>query len=419
MKVSLVASIALLAALAGCAAGPQSIGKDWYSAWAMAHNARVTTPAVSGRTVRMILLPSISGTGLRVKIENTMGEAPVVFSGAAIGVAGAGPTVRAGSVVRLTFAGQPGLTLAPGRGAYSDPASFDVKAFEKLALSLEVQSASDISTHHVGLTTNWSAAGARATDTSGAGFEALPEVPPVNTGQWPYYWVAALDVRSSRANGSIVFLADSITDGRCSTRDDKGVAHPDLNVRWPDVLAARLASRPGGQQKGIANMGISGNRVLGRGNGPSAFERLERDVLDRAGVTHVVFFEGTNDIAGNFTAAQVSAGMQQIIALIRAHGIKVIGVTVVPRGRPAPQTGWTAANEKERLALNDWIRNQAGFDGVIDFDALMKNGPVVTLASGGAAPAMPKEWNCDYTHPNAAGYRAMGEFVDLKLFDIR
>jgi lysophospholipase L1-like esterase len=132
-----------------------------------------------------------------------------------------------------------------------------------------------------------------------------------------------------------------------------------------------------------------------------------------------VFFEGTNDIAGNFTAAQVSAGMQQIIALIRAHGIKVIGATVVPRGRPAPQTGWTAANEKERLALNDWIRHQAGFDGVIDFDALMKNGPVVTLASGGSAPAMPKEWNCDYTHPNAAGYRAMGEFVDLKLFDIR
>ena len=406
----------LLIVLSGCAHGPQVAGDGWYSAWAMAHNARVAS-GMSGRTVRMVLVPNISGTALRVKLENTMGEAPVTFSGAFIGVAGAGPAVRESSVTRLTFAGRPGLTLAPGKGAYSDPVSFAVKAFEKLALSLEVESAPDISTHHVGLTTNWSATGSRGADASGTGFEPLPEVPPVNTGQWPYYWVAALDVRSTEANGSIVFLADSITDGRCSTRDDKGVVRPDLYQRWTDVLATRLAAR-GGPQKGIANMGISGNRVLGRGNGPSALERLERDVLDRAGVTHVVFFEGTNDVAGNFAAAQVIAGSQQILALVRARGgIKVIGVTAVPRGRPAPGTGWTTANEKERLALNDWIRHKAGFDGVIDFDAMMKGGPVVTLASGGSAPAIPDAWNCDGTHPNAAGYRAMGEFVDLRLFD--
>jgi lysophospholipase L1-like esterase len=30
---------------------------------------------------------------------------------------------------------------------------------------------------------------------------------------------------------------------------------------------------------------------------------------------------------------------------------------------------------------------------------------------------MPPAWNCDGTHPNAAGYTAMGEFVDLRLFD--
>ena len=56
-------------------------------------------------------------------------------------------------------------------------------------------------------------------------------------------------------------------------------------------------------------------------------------------------------------------------------------------------------------------------DGVIDFDALMKNGPIVTLADGSSAPAMPTAWNCDGTHPNAAGYKAIGEFVDLRLFD--
>ena len=416
MRIAGIVAVALLVTLNGCATGPKGGEKDWYTAWATAHNARATTSAMSGRTVRMILRPNIPGSALRVKLENTMGEAPVVFSGAFIGVAGEGAAVRQDSITRLTFDGKPGLTLAPGQGAYSDPVSFDVKAFEKLALSLDVQSASDISTHHVGLVTNWSAAGARAADASGAGFEPLPEVPALNTGQWPFYWVAALDVQSPGTGGTIVFLADSITDGRCSTRDEEGVVRPNLYQRWTDVLAARLAARPKEEQKGIANAGIAGNRVLGRGNGPSAFERLERDVLDRAGVTHVVFFEGTNDLAGNFTAAQVIAGMRQITALIRARGIKVIGVTVVPRGRPAPEPGWTVTNETERIKLNEWIRTKGNFDGVIDFDALMKDGPVVTLTGGGYASALPQQWNCDNTHPNAAGYKAMGEFVDLGLF---
>ena len=412
---SLIAT-ALLVFLTGCASGPRAPEKGWFTAWAMSHNAR-ETPALSGRTVRMVLTPNVAGDAVRVKLENTMGEAPVVFSGAYIGIAGAGAAVDARSIVRLTFAGNAGLTLAPGQGAYSDPVPFAVQAFQKLALSLEVQSAADASTHHVGLTTNWSAAGARGADPSGAGFEPLPEVPPLNTGQWPYYWVAGLDVRSPSATGTIALLADSITDGRCSTRDDKGVVRANLDLRWPDVFARRRADA--GIRKGIANLGISGNRLLGRGNGPSAFERLERDVLDRAGLTDVVLFLGTNDLAGNFTAAQVIAGMRQITALIKSRGVRVIGVTIVPRGRPAPTTGWTSSMEAQRLLVNDWIRTKAGFDGVIDFDALMKGGPMVKLVDGSMAPAMPAAWNCDGTHPNAAGYHAMGEYVDPKLFDKR
>lgn len=387
----------------------------------MSHNARVVAPAapnMNGRTVRLILTPSISGDGIRVKIENTMGEAPVAFSSASIGVAGSGAAVRDGTLKPLAFGGRSGLTLAPGAGAYSDPLPFVVTAGEKLALSLQVQSASDVSAHHLGLRINWSAPGARVADPSAAGFEPLPEIAPLNSGQWPYYWVAALDVHSNQTQGSIVLFADSITDGRCSTHVN-GKAQPDLDQRWGDIMAVRLATRAKADRsfhKAVAIASIAGNRVLGRGNGPSALERLERDVLDRAGVTHVVFFMGTNDIAGNFTATQVIAGTQQIIALVRSRGIKIIGTTVIPRGRPAPQAGWTAAAEQQRLALNAWIRDQAGFDGVIDFDALMKDAPRVNLADGSVAPAIPAAWNCDYTHPNAAGYRAMGEFVNLDLF---
>lgn len=416
MRISKAVAFALSATLAGCATNPGSgAAKNWFTAWATSHNARETAPSMSGRTVRMVLMPSIPGTGLRVKLENTMGQAPVTFSNAYIGVAGEGAAVRSGSNTRLTFAGKPGLTLVAREGAYSDPVAFNVKANEKLTLSLDVQAAADISVHHVGLRTNWSAAGARAVDDAATGFEPLPEVPAPNAGNWPFYWVAALDVQSSETGGTIVLFGDSITDGRCSTRDDNKIVQPNLYQRWGDVMGARLAAQSG--KKAIANAGIAGNRVLNRGNGPSALERMDRDVLDRAGVTHVVFFEGTNDITGDFTAAQIAAGTQQIIDKVHAKGIKIIGVTIIPRGRPAPEPGWNAAYEAQRLAVNDWIRTKANFDGVIDFDALMKHGPIVTQVDGSKVPAMPTAWNCDGTHPNAAGYKAMGEFVDLKLFD--
>jgi lysophospholipase L1-like esterase len=408
-----------LLSLTGCASGVKAGGSagdaPWFTAWATAHDARAVSPALGGKTVRMVLVLSVSGTGVRVKLENTLGQSPVVFSSAFIGAEGKGAAVREGTNQRLTFAGKPGLTLAAGEGALSDPLPFAVKAFDRLTLSLDVESAADISVHRLGLRINWMASGAHAADTSAAGFEPLPEIGQLNSGQWPFYWVAGLDVQSNESKGTVVLLGDSITDGRCSTRDAQGKAQADLYVRWSDVLAARLAALPPNERMAVANVGIFGNRILDKGRGPSALERLDRDVLGRAGVTHVVLFEGTNDINGLFTAPQIIAAAQQAIDRVHAAGRKIIGVTVLPRGRPAPKPGWTSAAEAERLAFNEWVRTQARFDGVIDFDRLMSRGPVVTLADGGRAPAIPDEWNCDGTHPNTAGYRAMGDFIDLTL----
>ena len=409
--------IACLLLLSWAATAGAAGGKDWYTAWAASHGARQTTPDMNGRTVRMLLTPSVSGSHVRVKLENTLGEAPVTFSAATLGVPmGDSAEVVPGSLRLLTFEGRTGLTLAPGQGAYSDAIPFTAVAFSKLALSLEVVSAGDISTHVVGLRINYSAPGARAMDPTGAGYSALPEIPALNSGQWPFYWVAGLDVKNTSMGGSIVLFGDSITDGRCSTRDASGIVQPNLDQRWGDQLARRLAAGPAAERKAVANEGIAGNRVLNRGNGPAALERVWRDVLDRSGASHVVLFEGTNDITGGFSAAEIQEGIKLLIQQAHNAGLKIFGVTVIPRGRPAPMTGWTADNEVQRLSLNNWMRTRAGFDGLIDFDALMAGGPVVQLLGGGSAPQIPPDWNCDYTHPNAAGYLAMGNFVDLSLF---
>lgn len=112
---------ALIAALLS-PAGARAQGQPrWLAAWTVSQNARQTMPELRTGAVRMIVRPAVSGSSVRVKLENTMGQAPVVFSAAFIGVAGEGAAVLPGSSTRLTFAGQNDLTLAPGAGAWSDP----------------------------------------------------------------------------------------------------------------------------------------------------------------------------------------------------------------------------------------------------------------------------------------------------------
>ena len=125
----------------------------------------------------------------------------------------------------------------------------------------------------------------------------------------------------------------------------------------------------------------------------------------------MIFFEGTNDIGSDgATSATVIAGDQQIIDHAHAAGLKIIGATIIPRGG---DPGMDRIMEQQRVAVNNWIRTQANFDGLIDFDKLMQ-GPVNAKTG---APAIPSQWSCyDGVHPNSAGYAAMASSIDLTLF---
>ena len=60
------------------------------------------------------------------------------------------------------------------------------------------------------------------------------------------------------------------------------------------------------------------------------------------------------------------------------------------------------------MAVNNFIRNSGEFDGVIDFDAVVRD------------PGNPKRilpaFTEDNLHPNDAGYKAMADAINLDLF---
>jgi lysophospholipase L1-like esterase len=202
---------------------------------------------------------------------------------------------------------------------------------------------------------------------------------------------------------AVVTLGDSITDGTRST--------PDTNNRWPDHLAVRLYENQ--QTMAVLNAGISGNRILRDGAGPNAPARLDRDVLVQQGVTHVTLLESINDIGQNclnpdqgVTSDQLMVGIRQLIARAHEKHLKFIGATMTPFEGAAY---FCESGEVQRETINDWIRFGGEVDGVIDFDAAVRD------------PASPRRFlpffdSGDHLHPNDYGYTVMAESIDLSLF---
>ena len=165
--------------------------------------------------------------------------------------------------------------------------------------------------------------------------------------------------------------------------------------------------------KAVINEGISGNTIGRQGlqpppDSPPGLERLERDVLSHQGVTDVILFMGTNDIRREASAAQVMSGIEVLIRRIKARAIRVVSVTVIPRHNNTTNSLWNPAKTAIRRQVNQWIRERAPFDAVIDFDAVVRD------------PTDPDRirsaFNCDEIHPTPRGYYEMGKSLALDLF---
>ena len=356
-------------------------------------------------TLREIVHTSIGGKTVRVRLSNAFGKETVQIGAAHIATRDKGSAIVAASDRALTFGGNPSIAIPPNALVLSDPVNLDAAPAGDLAISIFLPKQT------VGAGIHYS-----AQQTSYVGSGDLTKTATLDSPRTITSWVflTAVEVLAPDSVAAVVAFGDSITDGARSTLD--------ANHRWPDFLAARLLTRHG-KPVGVLDAGIGGNRILhdAAANvrfGVSALARFDRDVLSQAGVKYLIILEGINDLGHAGTSAPASEtvsaedlieGMKQMIERAHEHGILVFGATVTPFEGTTIRDYFSPEKEVKRKALNEFIRNGHAFDGVIDFEKAIRDPEhpdrIAASYDGG-----------DRLHPGDAGYKAMADSIDLKLF---
>ncbi len=375
---------------------------QWVGTWAaapMLADGGFNVRPLSGTTLREIVHISAGGAQIRVRFTNAYGTDPLIVSDAHVALSAGSAAIQPGTDHAITFGGATSVNIPPGAELFSDPIAFAVQPLSDLVVSfyLPSQVMRAETYHSFGDQDNFIAKGDVPTATD------LPDATKISS----WYFLDGIDVQAVDGSQAIVTLGDSITDGALSTHN--------ANLRWPDLLAARLNADPNLKNLSVLNVGIGGNRVLNEVAGPSALSRVDRDVLSQSGVRYVIVLESINDIGrlahlatpyDDITAAQLEMGLKQIADDAHEHGIKAIGATLTPYGGAGY---YSDKGEQVREAVNDWIRTSGTFDGVVDFDKTTQD------------PANPTHFNPlydsgDHLHPKDAGYKAMADSIDLSLF---
>jgi lysophospholipase L1-like esterase len=311
------------------------------------------------------------------------------------------------------------VTVAPGQSVVSDAVVLDfVKSAadpllkgRKLSISFHIAGESGpITWHAKALTTSYltaPAAGSKGEDIAEAAF-------PFSTTSW--YFLDEVDMFVADNTQVIVAFGDSITDGTATTING--------DDRWPDVLSRRLHAVYG-DEFAVVNQGIGGNRVAGPDEytpdkpipgGPAAVARLDRDIISLPGVKTVIWMEGINDFGADTPVDRVIEAFTKGVATLhqKLPGVRIYAATLTSALNSSIASHGRPEVDAKRKALNEFLRTNKIFDGVLDFDAATVDG-----ATGEIKPAMQPNSSTggpgDKLHPNRAGYAAMANAIDIEL----
>jgi len=403
-KMVRIATALALAILLGLRQTASAADEHWVTTWGcgpqLTEERNLPPVPLAGNTLRQFVRSSIGGKVIRVRFSNLHGTAPVTIDSARIALAAGTGSAGTGEIdpatdTALLFHGVTRTVIPPGEEVYSDLVTFDLPAVKEVGLSLHFGqiSSTSICGHPGSRITSFIQTGSAASkvELSGA----------TKTDHW--YLVTGIEVMADMSSHAIIAFGDSITDGRGSTTNG--------NTRWPDYLAARFVANAPTSKIAVANMGIGGNGVFG-GLGPSGQNRFQRDVLAQNGARWVILFIGVNDIGGAADGSGAAIAQKLIAAFTafaeqaHARNIRVCGATITPFGGSSYDT---ADHESARQTVNQWLRSNDVYDACLDFDAVVRD-------PANPAALLPA-YSSDHLHMTPAGYQAMANSIDLKLFD--
>lgn len=393
------------------AAGAQN---TWIAAWTTSPTVLDPDPdepllKIEDQTVRERVRISLGASQIRLRLSNECGASPLPVGPVTVALPNDAGSVKPESVRPVTFGGRSSVTIPAGAPLLSDPVNFPVIAGNEIAISIYFPKRVLTPTTHA-LALKRAVVSQRGDHTRDERLEGAMSESSI--------LVTAVLVAAQPSKRVVVAFGDSVTDGDGSTVDS--------DHNWPSDFMRRLAKSD--PNLAVVNEGIVGNRLLRDGPlaifGVSALARFERDALSIPGVTHIVLLEGINDIGfpgtrnGRSylaepddvrTPEEIIGAYQQLIARAHARGVKIIGATMTPfEGTKFPGF-YSEAKDAMRQTVNQWIRTSGAFDGLIDFDAVLRD-------PGHPARLLPQFAAKDHLHPNDAGYQAVADAIDLALF---
>lgn len=356
------------------------------------------------QTLRTIVTVSYGGSKERIKFSNQYGTEPLEIGAVSVSLVNTDGSIKRNTTKELFFHGNSTVVIDEGAYIWSDPVEIDVEPLDKLAVSTYLPNEFKNMTGGCGNTQSYiSSTGNYATS------EDMDEIyNPIIINDYPNVslYMTSIEVIDSKNDGSIVIFGDSIS---CFS--------------WPEHLAERLNDN-NIKNLSVIREAIVGNRILYDTVddlhglfGPSGISRFEDAITAHSNVKYVVALEGANDIistgpggtspvAETVDSDQVIEGLQKYIDIAHKHDIKIYGATIMPF---EGYISYTPEAENVRQEINEWIRNTAKFDTVIDFDK-------ATCDAEHPERLLPQYDSGDHIHPSDAGSKAMAAEVNMDLF---
>jgi lysophospholipase L1-like esterase len=378
----------------------------WFSAWSRPQSVAIASaadPLNGGRgpgplvdqTVRNIVRVTGAGSAVRIRLSNRYGatlsadgSTPLHVKATTVARRSMGAGLLRQTLRGVTFGGRHDVTIAPGATVVSDPVSLPLVKGDDIAVSLHLELVPMAPQHGASFATSYvspSGSGDRTRDVRASAFTERTLATLILSG---------IDVRSTRLRGVVAATGGSVTDGHGS-----GV---DRYTDFPSWLSRRLDSRT------VVNNGLGGTTAAAAcavpGTGPSVEERVAHDSLRLPGLTHLIVYAGTNDIAGVCTAEQIIAAYRSILRQSHERGVRVLISTITPRA------AYTAAQNAEREKVNRWVRSRGTCSGEcersLDFDLVVRDAADRNRID-------PELDSGDGIHPSGEGYRRIAASIPL------